>query len=161
MESLNTRTDISQNIVVHCESHNLAIEMLLRKSLQWRHNERVSNHQPRDCLFKCLFRHRSMKPSKLASLAFVRGIYRWPVNSPHKGPATRKMFPFDDVIMSQPNKDWRNIQLCYQHDDGLGCLDTMIIHVYIIFDMNNMIKYAGTVMNNYMSCMNTGPLLNG
>ena len=35
-----------------------------------------------------------------ASLAFVRGIYQWPVNSPHKGPVMRKMFPFDDVIMS-------------------------------------------------------------
>ena len=35
-----------------------------------------------------------------ASLAFVRGIYRWPVNSPHKWPVTRKMFPFDDVITS-------------------------------------------------------------
>ena len=34
-----------------------------------------------------------------ASLAFVRGIHRWPVNSPHKGPDTRKMFTFDDVIM--------------------------------------------------------------
>ena len=34
------------------------------------------------------------------SLAFVRGIYRWPVNPPHKWPVTRKMFPFDDVIMS-------------------------------------------------------------
>ena len=34
-----------------------------------------------------------------ASLAFVWGIHRWPVNSPHKGPVTRKMFPFDDVIM--------------------------------------------------------------
>ena len=34
-----------------------------------------------------------------ASLAFVRGIHRWPVNSPHKGPVTRKMFPFDDVVM--------------------------------------------------------------
>ena len=34
-----------------------------------------------------------------ASLAFVRGIHRWAVNSPHKGPVTRKMFPFDDVIM--------------------------------------------------------------
>ena len=32
------------------------------------------------------------------SLAFVRGINRWPVNSPHKGPVTRKLFPFDDVI---------------------------------------------------------------
>ena len=34
-----------------------------------------------------------------ASLAFVRGIHRRPVNSPHKGPVTRKMFPFDDIIM--------------------------------------------------------------
>ena len=34
-----------------------------------------------------------------ASLAFVRGIHRWPVNSPHKCPVTRKMFLFDDVIM--------------------------------------------------------------
>ena len=34
-----------------------------------------------------------------ALLAFVRGIRRWPVNSPHKWPVTRKMFPFDDVIM--------------------------------------------------------------
>ena len=34
-----------------------------------------------------------------ASLAFVRGIHRWPVNSPHKGPVTRKRVSFDDVIM--------------------------------------------------------------
>ena len=35
-----------------------------------------------------------------ASLAFVREIRRWPVNPPHKWPVTRKIFPFDDVIMS-------------------------------------------------------------
>ena len=39
------------------------------------------------------------KHQSSASLAFVWGIHRWPVNSPHKGPVTRKMFPFDDVIM--------------------------------------------------------------
>ena len=33
------------------------------------------------------------------SLAFVRGIHQWLVNSPHKGPVTWKMFPFDDNIM--------------------------------------------------------------
>ena len=33
------------------------------------------------------------------SLAFVRGIHRGKVNSPHKWPVTWKMFPFDDVIM--------------------------------------------------------------
>ena len=35
------------------------------------------------------------------SLAFVWGIHRGPVNSPHKWPVTRKMFPFDDDIMSR------------------------------------------------------------
>ena len=39
------------------------------------------------------------KHQSSASLAFVRGIHRWPVNSPHKWPVTRKIFPFDDVIM--------------------------------------------------------------
>ena len=33
------------------------------------------------------------------SPAFVREIHRRPVNSPHKWPLTRKMFPFCDVIM--------------------------------------------------------------
>ena len=40
------------------------------------------------------------KHQSSASLAFVRGIHRWPVNFPHKRPVTRKMFPFDDVIMN-------------------------------------------------------------
>ena len=39
------------------------------------------------------------KHQSSASLAFVRRIHRGPVNSPHKRPVTRKMFPFDDVIM--------------------------------------------------------------
>ena len=42
------------------------------------------------------------KHQSSASLAFVRGIHRWPVNSPHKWPVTPKMFPFDDVIMCRP-----------------------------------------------------------
>ena len=39
------------------------------------------------------------KHQSSASLAFVWGIHRGPVNSPHKWPVTRKIFPFDDVIM--------------------------------------------------------------
>ena len=46
------------------------------------------------------------KHQSSASLAFVRGIHRWPVDSPHKGPVTRKMFPFDNVIMSPFNSKW-------------------------------------------------------
>ena len=47
------------------------------------------------------------------SLAFVRGIHRWPVTSPHKWPAMRKIFPFDDVIMVQrwSNGDPRSVAI--------------------------------------------------
>ena len=64
-------------------------------TLQWRHNEPngVSNHQRIDCLLNRLFRRRSKKTTKLC----VTGRYEG--NSPHEGPVTRKMFPFDDVIM--------------------------------------------------------------
>ena len=56
-----------------------------------------------------------------ASLASVRGIHRGPVNSPHKGPVTRKMFPLDDVIMDKQSQNLRHpcrlfylaIKTCY------------------------------------------------
>ena len=40
------------------------------------------------------------KHQSSASLAFISGTHRWPVNSPHKGSGTQKIFPFDDVIMT-------------------------------------------------------------
>ena len=40
------------------------------------------------------------KHQSSASLVFVMAIHRWPVNSPQKGPVTRKMLPFDDVTGS-------------------------------------------------------------
>ena len=71
-------------------SYARTIPVAVSCTLQWRHNENdgVSNHRRLDCLLNRLLR----------SLAFVRGIHRWSVNSLHKGPVTRKMFPFDDVI---------------------------------------------------------------
>ena len=75
---------------------------MLDWSLQWRHNGRdsVSNHKPRDCLLNRLFRRRSKKTSKLRVTGLCAG--NSPGNSPdspHKWPVTRKMLPFDDVIM--------------------------------------------------------------
>ena len=69
-------------------------------SLQCRHNEwdGVSNQRRLDCLLGRLFRRRTKHQSS-ASLAFVRGIHRWPVDTLHKGSVTRKMFPFDYAIM--------------------------------------------------------------
>ena len=61
------------------------------------------------------------KHQSSASLAFVRRIHRWLVNSPHKGPKTRKMF-----------------HLMTSHDPGLSSLMehwlhqtvTLVIYLY-------------------------------
>ena len=70
-------------------------------SLLWRHNEhKASLITSLTIVYSTVYsdaNHR--KHHSPASLAFVRGIHRRPVNSPHKWPVTRKMFPFDDVIM--------------------------------------------------------------
>ena len=52
------------------------------------------------------------KHQSSASLAFVRGIHRWPVNSPHKWPVTQKMFPFDDVIMVEELSGYHEMRIC-------------------------------------------------
>ena len=80
-------------------------------SLRWRHNERygVSNHQLHDCLLNRLFRPRSKKTSKLRVTGLCVGNSPGPVNSPHKGPVTRKTFPFDDVIMKCNDRLIRNM----------------------------------------------------
>ena len=76
---------------------------ILLISLQWRHNDHdgVSNHQTYGYLLNRLFKHRSKKTSKLRVTGLCVGNSPGPVNSPHKWPVTRKMFPFDDVIMSR------------------------------------------------------------
>ena len=78
--------------------HNVIMQCL---ALQWRHGERdgVSNHQPHDSLLKRLFRRTSKKTSKLRATGLCVGNSPWPVNSPHKEPVTRKMFPCHAVIM--------------------------------------------------------------
>ena len=70
-------------------------------TLRWRQNGRnsVSNHQPGHCLLSLLFGRRSRKTLKLRVTGLCVGNSPGPMNSPHKGPVTRKMFPFDDVIM--------------------------------------------------------------
>ena len=76
--------------VIHCLVLSICHDHpLMSPSLRWRHNEHdgASNHHTHDCC---------------SSLAFVRGIHRWPVISPHKRPVTQKKLPFDDIIMNLP-----------------------------------------------------------
>ena len=84
-----------------------------QSALWWRHNDHagVSNHQPHGCLLNRLFRRRSKKTSKLCVTGLCAGNSPGPVNFPHKGPVTRKMLPFDDVIMDNAvwSGKWKHI----------------------------------------------------
>ena len=60
------------------------------------------------------------KHQSSASLATVRGIHPSPVNSPHKRPVTRKLFPFDDVIM-EPKINLYDCYLVEVHTFFLPC----------------------------------------
>ena len=71
-----------------------------RVPLQWRHNGHDCVSIPLAIVYSIVYSSADQrKHQSSASLALVWGIRRWPVNSPCKGPVTRKMFPFDDVIM--------------------------------------------------------------
>ena len=95
-------TRVTSGTVSHlCLRTVLDSKSLRSSALHWRHNDYdgVSNHQPHAYLLNRLFKSRSKKTSKLCVTSLCVGNSPGPVNSPHKGPVTRKMFPFDDVIM--------------------------------------------------------------
>ena len=99
MGGVNSKLTFQFNVCInHCAGDGLVNNC---QTLRWRHNDhdRVSNHQPHGCLLNRLFRRRSKKTSKLRVTGLCVGNSPGPVNSPHKGPVTRKMFSFDDVIM--------------------------------------------------------------
>ena len=75
------------------------------------------------------------KHQSSASLAFVRGIHRRPVNSPHKGPVTRKMFPFDDVIMCQVSDDLKWFPLCIMNNNMCIIKDLFEGQEYLVVSM--------------------------
>ena len=52
------------------------------------------------------------KDQSFMSLAFVRGNHWWTVDSPHKGPVRRRMFPFDDITMEQANNISHDYYFC-------------------------------------------------
>ena len=93
-------TEYAQTTTKHSNSQTVC-KISWNVTLLWRHNghSSVSNHSLTIVYATVYSDADQSKHQTSASLAFVRGIHRGPVNSPHKGPVTRKMFPFDDVIM--------------------------------------------------------------
>ena len=124
-------------------------------SLQWRHNDHddVSNHQPHDCLLNLLFRRMSKKTSKLRVTGLCAGNLPGPGNLPHKGPVTRKMFPFDDVIVSClvshcaiRTGPWFNIKTSSYQFRKSYCGDKTVVGSSYL---HNGISYTGTMSSLY------------
>ena len=98
------KTKIETSLHHRCQGRSIPTN-----SLQWRHNGRDGTTVV-DGLLNRLFKRRSnqRKHQSCASLAFVKGNHRWPMDRPpplqkkkkkKKGPETREMLPFDNFMM--------------------------------------------------------------
>ena len=83
------------------------------------------------------------KHQSSASLAFVWGIHRGPVNSPHKWPVTRKMFPFDDVIMCTNSHIFLGVNIMSQ-SYMLCCvlLFIMWLDIWLVWSSKILVKWS-------------------
>ena len=88
------------------------------------------------------------KHQSSASLAFVREIQRGPLNSPHKGPETRKMFPFDDVIMLGVDKAELTVPLFVFFIGILRCQIFLLytLHLVLSFECTCLCRCDGFVV---------------
>ena len=91
-----------------------------------------------------------------ASLAFVRGIHRLPMNSPHKRSVTPKMFPFHDVIMPPTYRPRRR----GSRRTEFFIVVKLIIVVKVITQLPNrcnitmyILQWRRTIGNDYHACL--------
>ena len=75
----------------------------------------------------------------------VRGIHRWPVNSSHKRPVTRKLFPFDDVIMKIPALAY--IMAQYLLGDKASCEPMMIQFTHVRGTMSKWVNECDVMLS--------------
>ena len=83
------------------------------------------------------------KHQRTASLAFVWGIHRGPVNSPHKWPVTREMFPFDEVIMNHSlgNDNNNSTQIPADKQKKLICTQIRIFNSQKLSISTNLLMF--------------------
>ena len=119
-------------------------------TLRWRHNGR-------DCVsitsltivYSTVYSHADpRKHQNSTSRALVRGIQRGPVNSPHKWPVTRKMSPFEDVIMNWLCVCWsrpshrRTVMVIFDLSAALQSTGRPNRRLYAELDINNQGLYS-------------------
>ena len=130
------------------------------RPLVMRSHERhaVSNHPSFNCLFNRLC---GPTPKKLQSplyWPFVRGIHQWPVNSPHKGSVTLKIFTFHDVIKYIPSQNFTYATaITTTHVTANRSWRKRNMHSIDFLIVIHFAKYLSKPQNNckYMVCINT------
>ena len=120
---------------LQCVSNGDTVVLHKAITLQWRHNEcgGVSNHRRLDCSLNRLFRRRSKKTSKLRVTVLCEG----------NSPVTRKMFPFDDVIMAMVHTSIH----CKPRVAMMPTLSSLMsplweINTYELFEVRNVALHA-------------------
>ena len=88
------------------------------------------------------------KHQSSASLAFVRGIHRGPVNSSHKWPVTRKMLPFEDIIMAMSQQELYHLIPKYSNS---------VIYIFYLFKCKFSILWV-FMIRLYLSHLLWGPI---
>ena len=141
-------------------NHNI-ITYILRKvfnTLQWIMNANASQITGVSIVYSNVCSGADQrKHQSSTSLAFVVGIHRWSVNSPHKGPVTRKNFPFDDVIMRHYTmRCWSNISywvnawaLPMDSNDGKPIWVQVMAWCHQAITWINVVQYLATVTWTY------------
>ena len=88
------------------------------------------------------------KHQSSASLNFVWGIHRWPVNSPHKSPVTRKIISFDEVItLYNFTVRWCHMNVMLSQ---IVCHSTVCLTVYADpHQRNNKVRITGPLWKEF------------
>ena len=109
------------------------------------------------------------KHQSSASLAFVRGIHRWPANSPHKGPVTRKILQIlqnkaKRITTGSPPRTYNETLYRQNYMLNLNKINTYLVGKFMynvyhcivpdifegMFVYNNMIHYNDTRISGHL-----------
>ena len=99
-------------------------------------------------------------------MAFISGNHQWPVNSSHRGPVTRKMIPFDDVIMINasyrvcPMKDTRHLDNRIEDHQPFSTCHGLFVYIAVAWYFAQWTSYTYHKPRTWHRCIlqyNTKP----
>ena len=96
-----TRPHVVQNFIITWHGKRIVYRNEFQRCFSWRRIPHIATARQVSLHLKRSPYTHTVLASQMKTCHYTTWIHRGPVNSPHKWPVTRKMFPFDDVIMSR------------------------------------------------------------